>query len=689
MLPVYIENEEGIAFVTIDNPPVNVFSHAVRQALHDTLAGLAQNSAVRALVLIGSGKSFVSGADLAEFGETIQAPLHRDVLESLESLEKPCIAVLHGTVLGAGVEIAAACHYRIAAPGTSLGMPEVTLGIVPGAGGTQRLPRLMGLGNAAALLLSGRPIFAEEALAQGLIDEIAGSDIREAALAAAERLVGSSPSRTRDRQVVDASAAVLDAAMEASSRQFPRRTAPRLISEALRASAESSFDEGMKAEAALSDRSLTSPESRALRHLFFAERETFRIPGIDTTVTARPVTQVAIIGSGTMGGGIAMAFVDAGLPVTLLDISEQALEKGVERVKANYASSVKRGRLTEEQVAQRLALLEKTTNFAGIRSADLVIEAAPEKMSLKKEIFRKLDAVMKSGAILATNTSTLDINLIAAETTRPADVIGLHFFSPANVMRLLEVVRADKTADHVLVTAFAVARRLKKVGVLSRVCYGFIGNRMMDPYQREAEKMLLEGATPWEVDSALEEFGMAMGILAVHDMAGIDVGEFTRREREIKRPGAEKEFRGSALLFEKGWLGQKNGRGFYIYSGRARQPNLEAEAMFRREASKLNIAPRSHSGDEIQQRCLLALVNEGAKILEEGIALRASDIDVVYTAGYGFPRDRGGPMFWADSVGVKHVLDGILDLEAKFGSDLWTPAPLLRRLAEEGQKFSE
>jgi 3-hydroxyacyl-CoA dehydrogenase len=689
MSPLDLVKQEGVAIVTINNPPVNAFSLAVRQAIETLIVRLAADTSVTAVVLLGAGKTFMSGADLREFDGPIQPPLHREVLQMLELLAKPCIVALQGPVLGAGVELAAACHYRIAGPASSFGMPEVTLGIVPGAGGTQRLPRLMGLRNAAALLLSGRPISAEEALAQGLVDEIADSDLRSVALAAAKRLGGSPPSRTRDMRIRDAEPAVLNPVLQNSAKHFPRRLAPGLIVEALRASIEVSFDEGIKVEATLSDRSLKNRESKALRHLFFAERETSRIPGIASSLRARSVTQTAIIGSGTMGGGIAMAFLDAGLPVMLLDISEQALGKGIERIKSNYASSVKRGRLTEDQVTQRLSLLSKTTDFVRLGNADLVIEAVPEKMTLKQEIFRKLDAVAKPETILATNTSTLDINLIAAETTRPQDVIGLHFFSPANVMRLLEIVRTDKTADDVVATAFDIGRRLKKVGVISRVCHGFIGNRMMEPYQREAEKMVLEGAKPSEVDEALEGFGMAMGILAVHDMAGIDVGEFTRREREVKLPGAEQEFRCSALLFEKQWLGQKSGRGFYTYSGRDRQPNPEAEAMFRKEANSLNVDPRRHSTDEIQQRCLLALVNEGAKILEEGIALRASDIDVVYTAGYGFPREHGGPMFWADTVGAKYILSQILALEAKFGSHLWAPAPLLSRLAAEDGRFSK
>lgn len=681
-----LRKEQGVAIITIDNPPVNTLSLGVRTTLQRILADVAADASVKAVVVLCAGKTFVSGADLAEFNAPIQSPLHRDVLSFLESTGKPCVAAMHGSIMGAGVELAAACHYRLALAGSTFGMPEVTLGIVPGAGGTQRLPRLMGPRNALDLLISGQSISAAEARDRGLLDEIVPSDLRQQAIAAAIRLMDAPISRTRDRHVGEIDSAAISSAREMAANRHPRRLVPELLIKTVEASTLP-FDVGLRVETELSDRSLAQPESKALRHLFFAERETSRIPGIDPAGSLRPVTRAGIIGSGTMGSGIAMAFLDAGMPVTLLDVSQQAIAKGVERIQANYASSVKRGRLTEGQVAERLALLESTIDFTHLAPADLVIEAAPENLVLKREIFRKLDGVVKPGAVLATNTSTLDINVIASETTRPADVIGMHFFSPANVMRLLEIVRAEKTADDVIRTAFATARRLKKIGVLSQVCYGFIGNRMMEPYQREAEKMLLEGASPQQIDGALEQFGMAMGILAVHDMAGIDVGEFTRREREPKPPGSEREFRGSALLFQKGWLGQKSKRGFYAYSGRDRQPNPEVEAMFRQEARELGINSRSHTTEDIQQRCLLALVNEGARILEEGIALRASDIDVVYTAGYGFPRERGGPMFWADTVGLPVILEQMSMLRAQFGPQYWTPSPLLERLAISDGRF--
>ncbi|HVW70274.1 MAG TPA: 3-hydroxyacyl-CoA dehydrogenase NAD-binding domain-containing protein [Steroidobacteraceae bacterium] len=674
--------ENGVCILRIENPPVNVLTHAVREDLAAAVRASTQDPTIRAVVLMGNTRFFLSGADIREFATGLADPTPVALTELAELSDKPIIAALTGPVLGIGLELAMACHYRISDLAAQLGMPEITLGVVPGAGGTQRLPRLVGTKAALDMLLSGKPLSAPQALSLRLIDEVASGDLLTAALAAADRLATLPFRRTRDLTVPESTSEVLDAAIESARTRMPGRTTPQLIIEAVRASALP-FSAGLRREAELVQQSLAQLESRALRHLFFAEREAQHVQGLPPQARSRQVASVAVIGSGTMGGGIAMCFADAGLPVRILDTDSTALEKGLSRIRSNYDVSVKKGTLAPEEAAHRCSLIQGTTSYQDLSAAELFIEAVPENIGLKQDIFKQLDAVAKPGAILATNTSTLDIDRIAAVTARPGDVIGLHFFSPANVMRLLEIVRTDSTADDALTTALALARRIRKIAVVSRVCYGFIGNRMMDPYAREAERALLEGATPAQVDGALEQFGMAMGILAVFDMAGVDVAALTRRESADPT-----YFRCSSILHQQGWLGQKTGRGFYRYEGRQRLPHPQAEELFRQEAHRLGIEQRVPEAQEIQQRCLFGMVNEAALILQEGIAQRPSDIDVVYTAGYGFPRHRGGPLFCADSLGLPQVLQGIESFAQRFGRQNWTPAPLLCELARAGRTFA-
>ncbi len=691
---VTLSVSDRIATVTINSPPVNAADHPVRLGLQKAFTGLAGRTDFDAVVVLCAGRTFMAGADIGEFDTGIAAPHHQDLFNLVESCAKPVVAALHGTALGAGTELAIACHYRVADKGARIGLPELTLGIIPGAGGSQRMPRLIGLDAAADLILSSKPLPAAKALELGLVDEIADGDVAAAALALARKLAaeGAGPRRTRDMAVKDGGkAAEIIAARRAQvAKTMRNRTSPVKLLEALAGSASLSFEEGLKLESDISKQLEQATEARALRHLFFADREVRKIPGIGPDLKARPIRKVGIIGAGTMGGGIAMCFANIGTPVTIVDTAQANLDRGLGVIRKNYERSVSRGSMTAEQLEQRVGLIGASLDYASLSDVDLVIEAVFEKMELKKEIFAKLDAVLPAGAILGTNTSTLDIDEIAKVTKRPADVIGLHFFSPANVMPLLEIVQAAKTAPDVLLTALDMAKAIKKTGVVSKVCYGFIGNRMMDPYGREAEHMVLEGATPEQVDGALEEFGMAMGILAVYDMAGIEVGHNTRLANPHMVPDDAGFYRCSTILTERGWLGQKSGRGYYRYDSpdRKRASDPEVIAIMHEEGKRLGISPRAPSKQEIQERCLYSMINEGAKLLQEGIALRASDIDVVYTAGYGYPRYRGGPMFYADTVGLKVIYDRILEFKKTLDPQYWTPAPLLEELALKGSTFA-
>ena len=692
---VSVSMQGEVAVVTVDSPPVNTLTREVRAGLKAAFESLRGRAGAKAVVLACAGRTFLSGGDMREFETGVQAPGYHEVLRLIEDSPVPVVAALHGTVMGGGLETAIACHYRVAQEATKLGLPEITLGIIPGAGGTQRLPRLIGLEAALDMMLSGKPLSAAEAAKVSLVDTAVAGDVTAAAVACARELVaaGKGPRRTRERSVEGrAQAAGIIAARRAeAAKTFRNRNSYNVLLDAVLAAVDKPFDEGIACERSLSNEVERAVEGRAFRHLFFGERELRRIPGLPAGVQSRPIGKVGIVGAGTMGGGIAMCFANAGIPVTIVDARQEALERGLATVRKNYERSVSRGSLKPEQMESRLALIAPTLDYAALRDADLVIEAAFENLALKKEIFAKLDAVAKPGAILGSNTSTLDIDEIAAVTQRPQDVIGLHFFSPANVMRLLEIVQCAKTAPDVVMTALDIAKTIKKVGVVAKVCYGFIGNRMMDPYGREAERCVLEGATPEEVDGALEDFGMAMGILAVYDMAGVDIGHLTRVERAHLLPKDPGFYRPSAMLTERGWLGQKSGRGYYRYDNpeRKRTPDPEAIALFAEEARRLGVPQRKPAKQEIQERCLYAMINEGALLLEEGIALRASDIDIVYTAGYGFPRYRGGPMFYADTVGLKAIYDKILEFRKVLDPQYWQPAPLLEKLAKAGSSFAQ
>jgi 3-hydroxyacyl-CoA dehydrogenase len=692
--PISVAIEDGIAVITIDSPPVNAISAAIRSGLLSITRSLATNRDARAVVLVCAGRTFMAGADISEFAGVMAPPELRNVLTEFESLPQPIVVALHGTALGGGVEVALAGHYRIADKGAKVGFPEITLGIVPGAVGTQRLPRIVGAEKALAMFLDGRPVGAEEAKQLGLVDEVVDGDLRAAAIAYAKRLVaeGKGPRRVRDNKVAPLTEAQIATFRAQAAKQLKGMITPELDIAAVRASWELPFEQGLAFERAISDGSLGTPESRAMRHLFFAERAVTDVPGLTPADKPREIRRCGIIGSGTMGGGIAMSFVNVDIPVVLLDVDQASLDRGIATIRKNYESSVKRGRMTPADVEKRMSMVTTSTRYEDFGDCDLAIEAVFEDMALKKKIFVELDRVMKPGAILATNTSTLDINQIGSATKRPKDVIGLHFFSPANVTRLLEIVRTDSTSNDVVATAFAVAKKVKKIGVLSRVAYGFIGNRMMDPYAREAERLALEGATPAQIDSALEDFGMGMGILAVFDMSGVDVGVKARRANPDHVPADDPTFyRASQLLFDQNWLGQKNGKGYYRYEdgSRDRLQHDEALKILADEGRRLGIA-RSEpiSRQEIIERCIYPMINEGAKILEEGVALRPDDIDVVYTSGYAFPRRHGGPMFYADSIGLDTVLAGLEKHGKGRRPDDFRPSSLLKQLAESGSSFA-
>lgn len=691
---VRLERSGRVGLVIIDNPPVNAISQAVRQGLAECLQRAAADDSIEALVLLCDGKTFIAGADLAEFDAPMGEPTCHRVFAEMEAMQKPVVAALHGTALGGGLETALACHYRVADPAARAGFPEINLGIVPGAGGTQRLPRIVGVKNALQMFLSGQPIDAGQAMESGLIDAIADDELRRFAVVFAEKLLdeGSGPRRAcevvikrdeaTDKLLADERARVAAA--------MPGREVPAMVIDAVEAAIGLSFERGIERETEISDASLETVESRAMRRLFFAERAVAKIPGVDAQ-SAREIASGGIIGAGTMGRGIAMAFANAGLPVTLLDVDRNAVDAALAAIRSEYEQRVKRGKMTREAMEERVALISGSADYDALADTDVVIEAVFENMELKKQVFASLDKVCKTGAVLASNTSTLNVAAIASATARPADVVGLHFFSPAHVMRLLEIVRAKKTADDVLATSMLLAKKLRKVGVLSGNSYGFIGNRMMEPYGREAERLLLEGATPRQVDSVLERFGMAMGILAVYDMAGVDVGYKVRQERKAFLPDDPSFCRTSDMLTEKNWLGQKTGIGYYRYEkgSRERHDNPEAVQMFADEAKRLGIEQRKITDEEIEQRCLSALVNEGAKVIEEGVALRASDVDVVYTSGYGFPRHRGGPMFYADTVGLRTICARIDGFAATLDPQYWQVSGLLRRLAESGDSLSD
>jgi 3-hydroxyacyl-CoA dehydrogenase len=692
---VAVNVEDGVAVVTVNNPPVNTITAAVRAGLFAAIADIRGRPGIAAVVLICEGSTFFSGADIGEFSGPPKEAEFRDLFRQLEQLPVPVVAGMHGVVMGGGLEIALACHYRVAAPGTRFGLPEVTLGIIPGAGGTQRLPRLIGVEKTLDLILAARPVDVATGIVLGFIDAEIQGNVRAASIEFARSLIrdGAQPRRTAERGVDPATAtpAIIERLTSQAKSQYPNREAALRAIKAVGAAARLPFEEGLLYETEIANEAKASEECKALVHVFFAERDTRKVPGLPAETKSASIASGAVIGAGTMGGGIAICFANAGLPVTMLDTSQEALDRGLAVIGKTYDSMVKRGRLSASEKEQRLALIHGTLAYADLANADVVIEAVFESLELKQKIFKVLDEVMKPGALLATNTSTLDITEIAQITRRPQDVVGLHFFSPANVMPLLEVVRTDSTAPAVIRTALDLAKALRKTPVLARVCYGFIGNRMMEGYAREAERMVLEGASPRQVDSALETWGMAMGILAVFDMAGIDVGVNVHRANADRYPPDPTYYQADFALHAAGRLGQKNGKGYYKYlaGDRARHDDPEAEEILRSTARRLDVPQRSHGSDEIVQRCLYPLINEGIRILEEGVASRAGDVDVVWCAGYGFPRYRGGPLFYADTIGLKTVYEGMLKYRDLFGPMHWEPAPLLTRLVAEGRTLRD
>ena len=688
---VTLSRDGNVAVITANNPPVNALSQPLRAGLLEAFREACASDA-SAIVLRCAGRTFFAGADISEFGKPPVDPWLPAVLSVVESSDKPVIAAIHGTALGGGLETAMACHYRIADPSARVGLPEVTLGLLPGAGGTQWAPRLAGVEAALELMVSGKPVSAARALELGLVDRLAEGELLASALAFAGELVvtGAAPRRTSDLPVEAGKLpdGYFDAVRAAVARKTRGLPAPQRIIDCLEDAVNLDIASAMERERERFSELMMSPESAGLRHAFFAERQAGKIEDLPKETAKRKIERIGIVGAGTMGGGIAMSFANAGIPVTLLEISQEALDRGLAVVRKNYERSAAKGRFTAEQVEGFMGLIKGTTSYGGLEKADLVIEAVFENPKIKAEVFRTLDDVCKPGAILASNTSYQDIDAIAAVTSRPRDVLGMHFFSPANVMKLLEVVRGEETADDVLATVMALARKIRKVAVLSRVCYGFIGNRMLEGYFREAQMLLLEGASPTQVDGALERFGMAMGPLAVGDLAGLDVG-YKARQALPDLPD-HPSYHVIDQLVEMGRLGQKTGAGVYRYDAatRKRQEDPDVDAIIRAESERLGVEQRTLSDEEIVQRVLYPLINEGARILEEGVAQRAGDIDIVYLYGYGFPAWRGGPMFYGSTVGTGELYARICHFRDSLGRpDDWQPAPLLERLAKEGKGF--
>lgn len=687
---VHYELIDALGVIRIDNPPVNALSQTVRGGIMQALEH-ARTDDSQLLLILCAGRTFIAGADITEFGKPPQPPSLPDVISALEGFPKPVVAALHGTALGGGLELALACHYRAALPDTRLGLPEVKLGLLPGAGGTQRLPRLVGPELALEMMSSGAPITARKALEAGLIDRILEGELEPAAIRWAQTLVADSVQvrPTGERPVpAPVQADFLERHRQANARKHRGQLAPGYIAELVELALHASLEQGLQRERECFLACKASPQSAALRHVFFAERATGKLPDIPADTPVRPVRRVAVIGAGTMGGGIAMCFASAGIPVTLVETTRDYLDNGLEKIRQNYANSVKRGRFTAEAVAGWLDNIRGTLDYDDLAEVDLVIEAVFENMAVKKEVFGKLDAVCKPGCILATNTSYLDVDAIAAATSRPADVIGAHFFSPANVMKLLEVVRAEKTAADVVQTFMKLARTIGKIPVAVRVCHGFVGNRMLRAYARQAQLLLLEGATPTQVDQAMENWGMAMGPLAVGDLAGLDIGYRSRRDQGIDSRSVLESALADTLV-EMDRLGQKSGAGYYRYdpATRAREADAEVEQLLRDIAVQWQVPQREIGDDEIVDRLILALVNEGAAIIQEGIAARPSDVDIVYINGYGFPSWRGGPMFHADSLGLDAVIARLRELRELTGDEGWEPAPLLRELAAAGNSL--
>jgi len=693
-----------VAVISLNNPPVNGLGHATRQGITDALAKAQADQAVKAIVLTGAGKAFSGGADIKEFGspKALQEPNLLSVILAVENASKPVVAAVHTVAMGGGLELALGAHYRIAAPGTSVALPEVKLGLIPGAGGTQRLPRVLGVETALNLIVSGEPVKSEllaQQPGQKLFDKMAASaeSLLDEALAfarevAAKHADGSALPLVRNlpckHPLGDAYFQFARNMVKGMAKNFP---APLKCVDAVEAATKKKFDDGMAYERELFINLMWTPECRALRHIFVAERAASKIPDVPSDTPQRAIKSVAVIGAGTMGGGISMNFLNAGIPVKILEMKQDALDRGIATIKKNYEAQVKKGKLKQDKYEQRMALLSTTLDYADLKDADLIIEAVFEELGVKEAVFKKLDEVAKPGAILASNTSTLDVDKIAAFTQRPQDVVGMHFFSPANVMKLLEVVRGKATAKDVLATVMAVAKKIRKTAVVSGVCDGFIGNRMIEQYSRQAGFLLEEGATPQQVDKAVEKFGFAMGPFRMGDLAGNDIGWAIRKRRYVEKPGL-KYSKTADLLCELGRFGQKTGAGWYDYQPGKRDaiPSKVVTDMVEQHRKDLGITPRKISDDEIVQRLVYSLVNEAAHILEDGIASKASDIDMVYLTGYGFPVWRGGPMHYADQVGLFNVVQSMQRFARNPQDDaaFWQPAPLLARLVAEGKTFN-
>jgi 3-hydroxyacyl-CoA dehydrogenase len=686
---------DDVAVITLNNPPVNGLGLATRTAAVEGLNRAAQDPAVKAIVITGAGKAFSGGADIREFNSprALTEPTLHTLIRTVENSGKPVVAAIHTVCMGGGLELALGANYRVALPGAQIALPEVKLGLLPGAGGTQRLPRVLGLETALNMIVTGTPVLSEKLAGTLLFDELlpAGSDLVAGAIAFARRVADVRPlPKVRERRVEHPDAAAFLAAARARVKveagPFP---APVECVETVAASVEMAFEDGLKFERERFIHLTQTTESKALRHAFFAERAAGKVPDVPADTPVREIRSAAVVGAGTMGGGIAMNFANAGIPVTILETKQEALDKGLATIRKNYENTVRKGKLAADKAEQRAGLIRGTLDYADIAQADIVIEAVFEDMGVKETVFRQLDATMKPGAVLASNTSTLDLNRIAAFTSRPQDVIGLHFFSPANVMKLLEIVRGAQTGKDVLATALALAKKIRKTGVVSGVCDGFIGNRMVEQYIRQAGFLLDEGALPQQVDAAIEKFGFAMGPFRMGDLAGNDVGWYIRKRRAVESPDV-KYSKTADLLCEQGRFGQKTGAGWYDYQAgdRTPRPSPWVDDIIVQHSQDLGIARRAISDEEIVERLVYALVNEGARILEEGIALRASDIDMVYLSGYGFPLFRGGPMFYADTVGLPAVLAAVEKYARGYHGEAWTPAPLLVRLAGEGKTFN-
>ena len=688
------QKQGAVGVLTVNNPPVNALSQGVRQGLLDKIAAGAKDPDIAAMVIIGGGRTFIAGADIREFSKPMLSPGLHEVLDAIEASPKPVIAAIHGTALGGGLEVALTCHWRVALASARVGLPEVKLGILPGAGGTQRLPRLVGVQAALEMITSGNPIDARKALAAGVVDEVTDGDLLKAAIEFANKVVAEKrPLRLVSRN--DDKVKNTDPAVFAEFRKKIARKARGYFSiwrciDAVEAAATLPFAEGMNRERELFMQCMENPERKALIHVFFAEREVAKIPDVPADTAPRKIASAAIVGAGTMGGGIAMNFANAGIPVKIVEVSQEALARGLGVIESNYATSVKRGSTLQAAMDKAMKLISGTQSYEDIGDADIVVEAVFEEMGVKKEVFGKLDKIMKKGAILASNTSTLNIDEIAAATSRPDQVIGLHFFSPANVMRLLEIVRGKETAKDVIASSLALARSIRKIGVVVGNCDGFVGNRMLHAYTREAGFLLEEGAMPEQVDKVIYDFGLPMGPFAMGDLAGLDVGWRIRKGKAASRP---KHLRYSPIgdrICEMGRFGQKTGAGYYRYEpgNRTPIPDPEITKLIEAVAKEQGIQRREISDEEILTRCMYALVNVGAQILEEGIALRAGDIDIVYINGYGFPAYHGGPMFWAEQIGLDKVLAKIEEYHKVHGV-FWEPAPLLARLAKAGKGWEK